>query len=232
MEELAGDDPALQLATTSPFGAGDAIPGIGRSPELSETAFALAPGELAETAVSTPRGPLVVRLAEVVEPRVPPLAEVEERVRLEVERARQQELAAARLAEIREAIEGGTALDAAAAELGVDAVETPEFGQGGAIQGLGFAPGVAEAALAAGQGDLVGPLEVPQGAVLFEVTARRGFDPEELARQREEIRERVAQERAGQLLSSLIVERRRREGDLRLSRELQEQLSAGALGAS
>lgn len=232
MEELAGEDPALQFATTSPFGAGDAIPGIGRSPELSETAFALAPGELAETAVSTPRGPLVVRLAEVSEPRVPPLAEVEERVRREVERARQQELAEARLAEVRGAIAAGTTLDAAAAELGVDAVETPEFGQGGAIQGLGFAPGVAEAALAAGQGDLVGPLEVPQGAVLFEVTARHGFDPEELARQREEIRERVAQERAGQLLSSLIVERRRREGDLRLSRELQEQLSAGTLGTS
>jgi peptidyl-prolyl cis-trans isomerase D len=232
MEELAGEDPALQFATTSPFGTGDAIPGIGRSPELSETAFALAPGELAETAATTPRGPLVVRLAEVSEPRVPPLAEVEERVRREVERARQQELAAARLTEIRGAIEAGTALDAAAAELGVDAVETPEFGQGGAIQGLGFAPGVAEAALAAGQGDLVGPLEVPQGAVLFEVTARHGFDAEELARQREEIRERVAQERAGQLLSSLIFERRRREGDLRLSRELQEQISAGALGTS
>lgn len=232
MEELAGEDPALQFATTRAFGAGDAVPGIGRSPELSETAFALARGELAETAVSTPRGPLVVRLAEVSEPRVPPLAEVEERVRREVERGRQQELAEARLAEVRGAIAAGTTLDAAAAELGVDAVETPEFGQGGSIQGLGFAPGVAEAALAAGQGDLVGPLEVPQGAVLFEVTARRGFDPEELARQREEIRERVGQERAGQLLSSLIFERRRREGDLRLSRELQEQLSAGTLGAS
>jgi peptidyl-prolyl cis-trans isomerase D len=233
MEGMAEENPAIRFATSEPFGAGGVIAGIGRSPELSEAAFALGVGELAPGTVAAPRGPMVVRLAEIKPPRIQPLAEVEARVRAEVERERQQELAEARLEELRAGLDPEAPdLDGAAAELGVDAVETPEFGQGGSIQGLGFAPGVAEAALAAGQGDLVGPLEVPQGAVLFEVTARHGFDPEELARQREEIRERVAQERAGQLLSSLIVERRRREGDLRLSRELQEQLSAGALGAS
>jgi peptidyl-prolyl cis-trans isomerase D len=232
MEQLAEEDPSVQFATAGPFGEGGLIPGVGRSPELSEAAFALGPGELAQGTISAPRGPMVVRLAEVLQPRIQPLAEVEARVRSEVERERQQELAEARLAELRQLGAAAPSLEAAAAELGVDLVETPEFGRGGTIQGLGFAPEVAEVALGAEQGDLVGPLEVGQGALLFEVTERHGFDPEELERRRQEIRAQVAQERTEQLLSSLILERRRQQGGIRLSRELQEEIGAGVPGAS
>ncbi|HSL82035.1 MAG TPA: hypothetical protein VLF66_04620, partial [Thermoanaerobaculia bacterium] len=84
------------------------------------------------------------------------------------------------------------------------------------------------AALAAEEGELVGPLTLPQGALLFEVTSRQGFDPEELARRRDEIRDRVAQERVSQLLSSLIVERRRQAGGIVPSPELEQQLAATA----
>jgi hypothetical protein len=233
MEALAQEDPVLRFETTAPFGEGDVIPGIGRSPELTGTAFSLEAGELAESVVSAPRGPMVVRLAEVLPERVPPLSEVEERVRQEVERQRREELAEARLQELRGRVAaGGLTLEEAASSLEVELVETPEFGGTETIQGLGFAPAVRDAALAAEEGELVGPLSVPQGSLLFEVTSRQGFDPEELARRRDEIRERVAQERAGQLLSSLILERRRQEGGILLSRELQEQLSAAAAGTA
>ena len=229
MEALAEEDPVLRFETTAPFGEADVIPGIGRSPELSGTAFSLEAGELAESVVSAPRGPMVVRLAEVLPPRVPPLDEVEARVRQEVEQNRRQELAEARLQEIQgELAGGGMTFEAAAEALGVDVVETPEFGSTETIQGLGFAPAVREAALAAEEGELVGPLRVPQGALLFEVTSRQGFDPEELARRRDEIRDRVAQEKVSQLLSSLIVERRRKAGGILPSPELEQQLAATA----
>ncbi|HEX6199018.1 MAG TPA: peptidyl-prolyl cis-trans isomerase, partial [Thermoanaerobaculia bacterium] len=232
MEALAQEDPVLRFETTAPFGEGDVIPGIGRSPELTGTAFSLEAGELAESVVSAPRGPMVVRLAEVLPERVPPLSEVEERVRQEVERQRREDLAEARLQELRSEVAAGSlTLEEAASSLEVELVETPEFGGAETIQGLGFAPAVRDAALAAEEGELVGPLSVPQGSLLFEVTARQGFDPEELARRRDEIRERVAQERATQLLSSLILERRRQEGGIVPSRELQEQLGAAATGA-
>lgn len=231
MEALAQEDPVVRFDVTPPFGQGDVIPGVGRSPELASTAFALEEGELAERVVSTPRGPMVVRLAEVLPPRVPPFADVENRIRREVEQERQQELAEESLRELRDELAAGTAdLEAAAAELGVDLVETPEFGSADAVQGLGPAPAVRDAALAAGEGELVGPLQVPQGTLLFEVTARRGFDPAELASRRDEIRDRVAQERTQQLLSSLILERRRQEGGIIPSRELQDQLDASGPG--
>jgi peptidyl-prolyl cis-trans isomerase D len=230
MQALAEGDPAVRFETSAPFGQGDVIPGLGRSPELDAAAFGLAAGELAGGVVTTPRGPTVVRLAEVLEPRVPPLDEVEARVRSAVERERQGELAEARLEEVRSQIDGGTSFDDAAAELGVEPVEAPELSSTGTVQGLGLAPAVNQAALAAEQGDVVGPIGTPQGAVLFEVTERKGFDAAELAQRRDEIREQLVQQRTDRLLSSLILERKRKEGGILLSRALQEDLDAGANG--
>lgn len=233
MQALAEENEAVRFETSAPFGANAMVPGLGRSGELDTLLAGMEVGDLGESVAPTPRGPVIVRLAERREARVPPLAEVEDQVRREVEAELRQERAAARLAEIRSGIDSadvGAGLEAAAAELGVELVDAPELGAGDTVQGLGFAPAVNEAALAAEQGDLVGPLETPQGPVLFQVTERKGFDAEELASQSEQIRERLAQERFERLLSSLILERKRQEGGIRPSRQLQEQLGAGATG--
>jgi hypothetical protein len=233
MEALAEADDVVRFETSAPFGANAMVPGLGRSPELDAMLAEMGEGDLGDGVATTPRGPAIVRLAELQEPRVPELSEVEDQVRREVEADLRQERAAARLEEIRQGI-GATdvaaGLSAAAAELEVELVDAPEFGASGTVQGLGFAPAVNEAALAAEQGELVGPVETPQGPVLFEVTERRGFDAEELASQSEEIRARLAQERFDRLISSLILERKRQEGGIRPSRQLQEQLGGGAAG--
>jgi peptidyl-prolyl cis-trans isomerase D len=233
MEALAEADDVVRFETSAPFGANAMVPGLGRSPELDAMLAEMGEGDLGDGVATTPRGPAIVRLAELQEPRVPELSEVEDQVRREVEADLRQERAAARLEEIRQGI-GATdvaaGLSAAAAELEVELVDAPEFGASGTVQGLGFAPAVNEAALAAEQGDLVGPVETPQGPVLFEVTERRGFDAEELASQTEEIRARLAQERFDRLIYSLILERKRQEGGIRPSRQLQEQIGGGAAG--
>ncbi len=230
MEALAEENPAVRFETSAPFGESAMVPGLGRSPELDALLADLEEGDLGESVATTPRGPIVARLAEVTEARVPELSEVEAQVRREVEAELLQRMATERLEEVRAGLEGGAGLEAAAAELGVDLVEAPELGATGTVQGLGFAPAVNEAAMAAEQGDLVGPVETPQGPVLFEVTERKGFDAQELASRTEEIRERLAQERFDRLLSSLILERKRQEGGIQPSRRLQEQLGAGATG--
>jgi peptidyl-prolyl cis-trans isomerase D len=233
MEALAEADDVVRFETSAPFGANAMVPGLGRSPELDAMLAEMGEGDLGDGVATTPRGPAIVRLAELQEPRVPELSEDEDQGRREVEADRRQERAAARLEEIRQGI-GATdvaaGLSAAAAELEVELVDAPEFGASGTVQGLGFAPAVNEAALAAEQGDLVGPVETPQGPVLFEVTERRGFDAEELASQSEEIRARLAQERFDRLIYSLILERKRQEGGIRPSRQLQEQIGGGAAG--
>lgn len=233
MEALAEGDDVVRFETSAPFGANAMVPGLGRSPELDAMLATMDEGDLGDGVATTPRGPAVVRLAERREPRVPELSEVEDQVRREVEAELRQERAAARLEEIRQGIgdsDVAAGLSAAAAELGVELVDAPEFGATGTVQGLGFAPSVNEAAMAADQGDLVGPVETPQGPVLFQVTERKGFDAEELASRSEEIRSRLVQERFDRLVSSLILERKRQEGGIRPSRQLQEQLGGAPVG--
>ena len=228
MRSAAEDHPAARFATTQPFGRGDLVPGLGRVPAFADAAFATGAGELAEEVVDTPRGPVLLRVSEVEEPQVPPLADVLPQVRQAVVQDRLQDLAGERLAALRERIEeGGATLEAAAEELGVEVVESEELGIGDRIQGLGGAPALTEAVFAAEEGELVGPLDYPQGAVLIEVAERSGFDPEDLAARRDEIARRLSRERANQLLGALVAERKRTEG-VRYDRQLTEQFGTAA----
>ena len=58
------------------------------------------------------------------------------------------------------------------------------------------------------EGEVGGPYGTAQGAVLFQVTARTAWDPEEFAAARAATRERLEQERLGRLLDALIEQRK------------------------
>lgn len=223
MQALSESRPALRYTHSAPFGREGMIAGLGRAPELAEAAFALEAGELMASPVASPRGPVVVRLDEVREAQIPPLAEIEPQVRAAVERDAQQRLVEERLSAARTVATGEGGLAVVAAELGVEVVDSQEFGRGGAIPGLGVSPAVVEGAMAAEVGDIVGPLETPVGAVLFEVVDRKGFDPQELASRREEIRQQLAQQSYIRLLTTLIQKRRQQDG-VRYSDEVVEQI--------
>lgn len=212
MRRLAEENKAVTFAISPPFGRDDVVPGLGRAPALGEAVFALEPGKVADGTIDTPRGPMIARLAEVKAEHDPPLAAVEAKVRREVERAQEEKLAEQKLAEVKKAVEGGQSLDDASKELGVEPVETSEFGKSGAIQGLGLVPEINKAALAADEGAVIGPFETGQGAVVAQVTERKGFDAAEFAKRKDQIRDQLAQQQVSRLLSSLIQERRRQEG--------------------
>jgi len=202
------EEEGLTLETTEPFGRGDNIAGIGRAIEFTAAAFELEPGAVSE-AIKIPRGWAILRLGEVREPRLQELAEVEVEVRQAVERAQQKEAALARLDEARMAIEVGASLEALAAELGLEIRESNEFGRRGQITGLGANREVIDAALALEVGQLGGPVESAQGAVLFEVQERKRFDAAEFEEAKASTRLAEEQQRLNQLKASIVEMRRR-----------------------
>ncbi len=206
---MAAGETGVSFRTAEPFGRDDLVPGIGRATAFTVTAFELEPGEISEP-VQVTDGWAVLRLDEIVPPRLPELAEVRDRVEQAV-RARAQRLAAVRrLEEAKQALAAGSSLDEIAAELEVEIQQTGLFGRDGRIAGLGRQPALAEAALALDEGAVGGPVEVGQSAVLFEVSERQRFDPATFAEAREETRASLEEERFRLLLTSLI-ERRRNE---------------------
>jgi peptidyl-prolyl cis-trans isomerase D len=207
----AGSRPGVQLGVTEPFQAQGMVAPLGMVPAVNAAAFSLPQGGVSE-ALRTQRGWVVLRVEEVRAPRLPELAEVAARVRGDVEQDRLRQLALARLQTARQRVEGGASLEEVASELGLSVQETAEFGHGQMVPGIGVAPELVTAALAAEQGALGGPLAIPGRAVLYRVSERKSGDPATMVDVKKGIREDLEREQVNALLAALINARKQELG--------------------
>ena len=208
-EALAASEPGVEFHGLEPFARDDVVPGIGRATPFSATAFDLEVGESSD-AVQVTDGWTVLRVDEVVPPRLPELDEVRREVESAVLTAAQRRAAEERLAAARQSLAEGATLDDLAAELELEVQESGPFGADGRIAALGIQQKLAAAALALDTGDVGEPVTVGNNLVLFEVKERQRFDPVLFEAAKEETRGNLERERLQLLLASLI-ERRREE---------------------
>ncbi len=114
-----------RLKETPPFGATDAVPGVGRVKAFTDAAFALAPNEPSDL-IETDDAVYLLEPVERIEPAVPPVAELGDAPKTELKRTRAQTAAKERaeslLARARE-----VGLDKAAAEQKLGVEETGPF---------------------------------------------------------------------------------------------------------
>lgn len=223
LRAVSQKNPGVTFAETGKITAQSPIPGIGLGGDFSKSAFALKKGEVSE-AVQVPMGWAVLYVKDVIEPRTPTLAEVQPRVQAAVTSQKLQEITMRRLTDAKKQIDQGKPLDQVATELGLQVRETEEFGgQGGTIPGIGYNPELVKAALALPKGRIGGPVADGQGAVLFQVTDRKGWDPKQFASNREQTRTGLLQQKLSRLQSSLI-EKRRRELGVEYDRQFLDQM--------
>jgi len=225
LRAVAKDVPDASFAVSPKFGQNDWIPGIGRQPAMAATVFAMKKGEVSKP-VQLPRGWAILFLKDVYPPHTQPLPEVEPRVRQELVTQKLQQAALDRLTQAKQELAQGKTLDQVATELGTKVEQSDEFGANGFIQGLGYTPQVAKAALALAPGQVGGPLPTGQGAVLFQVAEKKGFDPKQFADQRDQIRQQLENDRLNRLMSA-ILEQRRRELGVTPDRQLIESYGMG-----
>lgn len=226
VQALVAGDPAVRFGTAPPIGPQDPVPGLGRAPALNTAAFAVEEGGVSE-AVQVPGGWAVVWVQDVVDSRVPALAEAEPQVRAALLTEKQKEAARQRLAQAKQQIARGKTFPEVAAELGVSVEESGEFGRDGVITGLGTSPELAKAALEMQVGQVGGPVADANGAILFQVVERKRWDPAEFAKAKAATRERLERDQVGRLMQALI-EQRRRDLDLRYNQDLLEALGITA----
>lgn len=223
LQAVAQETPGVRYATTGRFSQNDPIKDLGYAPGFATAAFQLEKGGVSEP-IQVPSGWVVIYLQEIHQPRDPQLADVEQRVRAAVARDRMQKLAMQRLTT---ASAGGKSLDEVAAAVGVAVKESTEFGANGAIPGLGFNPELAKKALSLQQGQMAGPIADPQGPVLFQVTERKAWNAAEFAKNRDQTRDTVKQEKLFRVRAALL-EQRRRELGVDYDRQLLESLGITA----
>ncbi len=220
------DGETVQFLTTPAFGKDDVVPGIGRGSAFASSAFALEDGKVSPP-VKTPRGMAILRVKETKAPRLPELADVEARVRAAVSRERMIDRTMAELGRGRAEIAAGKTLDQVAQSFGLEPRASGEFGASGSVPGLGAAPEVIQAALELAPGQIGGPVRTPSGAVLFEVTDRRSFDPTAFAAEKATTRASLERSEVNRLLGALL-DQKKREEKVNYDRPLLEQF--GLLG--
>ncbi len=191
-------------AQESGFAAlGEPILGLGFSSEVTTQAFQLAEGEVVGP-IPTPTGPAFVTVTGIQAPYVPPLEEVEARVRDDVIRRKAfvlaQERADAVAAALQDADDFGTAAEAE--ELAVN--ESGLIARGAAVPGVGVNAQVEAVAFSLTPGETSDPVLTGNSAVVLHVHEREDADPAELQTNRERLRSEMILERQNQFYGAYM----------------------------
>lgn len=208
--------PSVTFNETDFVGRSDAPAGIGFNPAFAQALFSLSLGEVSDP-VATARGEALVKLVDVKKPGMPAFADVKARVVGDLVKKRQDE---ATLAALKAAMAPGASLEGIAAAVGAKVETADAFGKNGPAGALGSPRTLLDAAFAANPGELKGPLLVPdRGAVAFQLLSRTAFDRAAFDAQREEIRDRLKNQKSGRLLQAMVA-RKRAETKIVLNKEL------------
>ncbi len=182
---------------------GEPILGLGFSSEVTNQAFQLAEGEVAGP-IPTPTGPAFVTVNGIQAPYVPPLEEVETRVRDDVIRRKAfvlaQERADAVTALLRDADDFGAAAEAE--DLSVS--ESGLIARGAGVPGVGVNAQVEEVAFSLSPGETSDPVLTGNSAVVVHVHERQDADEADLRANRERLRSELVIERQNQFFSAYM----------------------------
>ena len=182
---------------------GEPILGLGFSSEVTTQAFQLDEGEVAGP-IPTPTGPAFVTVNGVQAPYVPPLEEVEARVRDDVIRRKAfvlaQERADAMAAILQDAEDFGAAAEAEELEVN----ETGLIARGASVPGVGVNAEVEEAAFSLDVGETSAPILTGNSAVVLRVHEREEADPADLQANRERLRSELILERQNQFFTAYM----------------------------
>ena len=216
--------PGVTFNETELLARTDAPAGIGPNPTFMQLLFELGLGEASDP-VATARGEAILKPIEVKAAGPAAFADVKARVKADLVRKKQQEIA---LGAARAAMTPGATLEAIAQTAGVK-VETPEaFPKTGPVPGLGTSKALLDAAFSSTVGETKGPVWVAdRGAAVLRVLEVTPFDADAFATQKAESLEKLRQQKSGRLFQSL-VQRLRAEARIEVNKELLARFSGQA----
>ena len=191
-------------AQESGFAAlGEPILGLGFSSEVTTQAFQLEEGEVAGP-IRTPTGPAFVTVAGIQAPYVPPLEEVEPRVRDDVIRRKAFVMAQERADAAAALLQDADDFTAAAEADDLVVNESGLIARGATVPGVGVNAQVEEVAFSLSAGETSDPILTGNSAVIVHVLERQDADPADLRANRERLRSEMILERQNQFFAAYM----------------------------
>ncbi len=198
----------LQTGESGLFLQEEPIAGIGISPAVSQTAFTMKEGDVSEP-IRTPQGYAFVTVTSRQDPYVPKLDEVKAKVRDDVVKQKAIEKARATAATVAASLKSGD-FDKAAKAAGVEVKTTDLIARGAPIAEVGVSPKLDEAAFALPAGAVSDPIVTENGAAVIKVVERKDPTPEEVAKDKENLRNELLNDRKQKFFASYMTKARQR----------------------
>ncbi|MFQ5521085.1 MAG: peptidyl-prolyl cis-trans isomerase, partial [Candidatus Methylomirabilia bacterium] len=190
-EDFAGEARKLGLdAKETLYARGDSLEGIGWNPDLEEMAFGLVLGGVSRP-LKTAAGYVVLKVSEHLPSRVPPLAEIKDRVAEAVKRQKAEAEALARASRLAGAAATGEDPFRLARKEGFPTGQTGLLSPADFAGDLEVPEAVMRAALTTPVGQVGEPVKTPEGVYLVETVERQPPDPSGFEAARPEIEKRL-----------------------------------------
>jgi peptidyl-prolyl cis-trans isomerase D len=198
----------LQNGESGLFLQEEPIAGIGFSPVVGQRAFSIKEGEVSE-ALRTPQGYAFITVTGRQDPYIPKLEEVKTKVRDEVVKQKAIEKARAAATAAAASLKSGD-FEKAAKAAGLDVKTTELIARGTPILDLGTSPKLDEAAFALKEGGVSDPVVTDTGAAVVKVVERKDGTTEDLAKEKQTIRNELLNERKQKFFAAYMTKARQR----------------------
>jgi len=196
------------------FSKNDTIPGIGQNPALTAWAFSAKPNDVGEI-IGTQRGPMIPFLVNSRNAGVSAFSEVQAKVDADARMEKARQAASQALAKAMPAAN----IDAVSTKTGIPASETTVNRQGYVTGFSGDVTPLIDAAMAANVGDVKGPVQVAEGAVVFQVLEQKKVDSKAVDENRTSYAEMLRQQEARNLRTALL-QRLRKDASVEINDSL------------
>ena len=182
---------------------GEPILGLGFSSQVTDQAFQLGQGQVAGP-IQTPTGPAFVTVVGIQDPLVPPLEEVEARVRDDVIRKKAFVAAQARAAEVATLLQTADDFTQAAETEELEVSTSDAIARGAAVPGVGLDAAVEAVAFSLSAGETSDPVLTGNSAVILHVHERQEATAADFQATRETLRNDMIAEQQGQFYAAYL----------------------------
>ena len=216
----------LEVGDTPAVGQTDPILPLGNSPELHQVLFTLHTGELSQP-IQIDSGFVILTVKDDLPAHQGTLAEVHDRVLADYQKGKSVELARARAEELSKRAQAGEDFAKVAKSLDLTVKTSDSFARNGSVPDVGTAKQLS-AAFKMDVGRVSVPTQSSENWVVFRTVAHELPNPEDLAKQHEDIQQQLLQTKQNAAFDAFhtqLIDRLKKEGKLTINGDAMSRIS-------
>lgn len=222
-----------QVVTTDYVTAGDALPGIGQSPQFSQQVFQAPPKSGLELAKTT-NGFAIFEVLDVKAAATPTFEEIRSKVEQQLRNQKAGALLSTKTEELSEKAKSYHDLKKAAKELGATVRTSELVDATKQVPELGSMSGPASVAFSLEPGQISGPVQTGQNGAVIQLTDKQAPSADEFAKQKDAARDQLIARKRSELLNvyqDSLIARMKKEGKIKYNKDEQQRINNGGLTA-